>query len=162
MKTINFDFENVGGVRECYAIPPSSFKRIRTDYVNNLNYIELSDRTNIIAIPMYANDTFVFSEEKTIAEGGEYWDVDIEGVIPKLCNMNKSLLATLERGEWMVLSKDNNDVVHLSGSVDVPLRFDDTKSSGTSYTDRNGISFKFIGKQPCESVIIEIDDIDNI
>jgi hypothetical protein len=162
MKKINFDFENVGGLAECYAFPPTSFKRIRRDYIKKLNYLELDNRDDIIIIPMYANDTFVFNEEKSSTDGGDYWDVDIEGIIPKLCSLNADLKQKLERGEWLVLSKDNNDIVHLSGSVHVPLKFDDTSSSGTLYSDRNGTSFKFLGRQKAPSIIIEIDNIANI
>ena len=44
MKIINYDFENIGGLLQVLAVPPSSFLRVRKDYVTNLNYLELRDR----------------------------------------------------------------------------------------------------------------------
>ena len=44
MKVINYDFENIGGLLQMIAIPPTSFLRIRKDYNTGLNYLELRNR----------------------------------------------------------------------------------------------------------------------
>lgn len=59
MKVINYDFENIGGLLQVIAIPPTSFLRIRKDYNTGLNYLELRNREDIISIPVYANDTYI-------------------------------------------------------------------------------------------------------
>ena len=92
MEKIGFDFENVGGLAECYAIPVNLFKRIRVDYLRGLRNLELTDRSSVIAIPMYADDSFSHKEEKKHADGGDYWEVDIEGVVPKWCKGVEGLL----------------------------------------------------------------------
>ena len=145
MKKIGFDFENVGGLAECYAIPVESFKRIRVDYVRNLRDVEVVDRGSIVVIPMYADDTFQHKEVKQRADGGDYWELDVEGVIPKTCKSNDMLLETLERGRWLLLSRDNNGVVRLSGTPQIPLFCDTERSTGTSYAERNGTVFHFTG-----------------
>ena len=127
MKKIKFNFENVGGLAEVYAFPPSDFLRLRHDYVNDSDSLELRTRDNVIAVPVYGDRSFVFSEEKDRADGGDYWDVSIEGVIPNINKENRRLVETLDRGEWLVLSMDNNGVVHLSGTTDVPLSFSQGK-----------------------------------
>ena len=66
MKVINYDFENVGGLLQVIAVSPTSFLRIRKDYNAGLNYLELRDRENIISIPVYANDTYVYNEDKEV------------------------------------------------------------------------------------------------
>lgn len=162
MKKIEFNFENVGGLAEIYAIPPTDFLRLRHDYVNDSDSLELRTRDNMIAVPVYGDRSFVFSEEKDRADGGDYWDVSIEGVIPNINKENRRLVETLDRGEWLVLSMDNNGVVHLSGTTDVPLSFSSRKTSGDAYSALNGIEFSFTAKQPSPSVILDIDSLDNI
>lgn len=162
MKEITFDFENVGGLAEIYAIPPTSFLRIRNDYVTGKKYLEVKNRDDIIVIPMFPDDSFVFNENKERSEGGDYYELSIEGVIPKQVLVNKDIISTLERGVWYVLCKDNNDVVHLCGTEDVLMTFSTQKTTGTTYIDRNSIAFTFSNKQPTPSDIIEIDNLSDI
>lgn len=162
MKKIKFNFENVGGLAEVYAFPPADFLRLRHDYVNDSDSLELRTRDNVIAVPVYGDRSFVFSEEKDRADGGDYWDVSIEGVIPNINKENRRLVEMLDRGEWLVLSMDNNGVVHLSGTTDVPLSFSSRKTSGDAYSALNGIEFSFHGGQPLPSVILDLDSLDNI
>ncbi len=162
MKKIKFNFENVGGLAEVYAFPPADFLRLRHDYVNDSDSLELRTRDNVIAVPVYGDRSFVFSEEKDRADGGDYWDVSIEGVIPNINKENQRLVETLDRGEWLVLSMDNNGVVHLSGTTDVPLSFSSRKASGDAYSALNGIEFSFRGGQASPSVILDLDSLDNI
>lgn len=162
MREIKFDFNNIGGLAEIYAIPPSDFLRLRHDYNNDTDALELKSRDNIIVLPIYGDRSFCFTEQKSTDDGGDYWDVTIEGVIPKVCRDNAVLLEKLERGEWLVLSIDHNGTVHLSGSVDVPLMFSSERTTGDAYTALNGSAFTFAGRQPSPSVIIDIDDLTNI
>ena len=162
MKKIEFNFENVGGLAEIYAIPPADLLRLRHDYVGDTYNVELRTRDNIIVIPVFGDRSFVFSEEKGQVDGGDYWDVSIEGVIPSVNGKNQKLIEDLDRGEWLVVFKDNNGTVFLSGSVDVPLVFSGSKTSGDAYASLNGIEFSFTAKQPSPSVILDIDSLDNI
>ena len=162
MKKISFDFENVGGLTECYAIPLSSFLRIREDYVYNTKVLEVQNRDDIISIPVFMDSSFSFGEEHDWDEGGDFWQPTIEGIIPKNCLDNASDIETLERGAWMLLSKDCNGIVHLSGTEDFLLKFTDTKNSGAAATDVNQISFTFTGKQGCPSIILSQDDLQEI
>lgn len=162
MEKIGFDFENVGGLAECYAIPVNVFKRIRVDYLRGLRNLELKDRSSVIAIPMYADDSFSHKEEKKHAAAGDYWEVDIEGLVPKWCKGVEGQLEVLDRGEWLVLSRDNNGTVRLSGSVDVPLWFESERNTGMGYSDRNGTTFHFTGNQPKPSMTLDMDDLSEL
>ena len=162
MKKINFDHNNIGGLAEIFAFPPSDLLRVRHDYRSGYDCVELKTRDNIVAIPVYPDRSFVFDEQKSTADGGDYWQVSIEGVIPKLRHDVSVLIEVLERGEWLVLSQDYNGVVHLSGSVEVPLSFACEKTTGDSYTSLNGSSFTFSGSQPAPSVVVDLDDLINI
>lgn len=84
MKAMHYDFENVGGLLQVIAVPPASFVQIRKDYASGLNYLELRNREDIVSIPVYANDTYSYNEDKEVNDAGDCWNVSIEGVIPKL------------------------------------------------------------------------------
>ena len=105
MKIINYDFENIGGLLKVLAVPPSSFLRVRKDYVTGLNYLELRNRDSIISLPIYADDTYSFSEDKENGDAGDAWSVRVEGVIPKLSPVNRELLEVLERGMYWRLTE---------------------------------------------------------
>ena len=162
MKEINFDFNNIGGLAEIYAFPPSDLLRVRHDYLHDTDSVELKTRDNIVAIPIYPDRSFSFTEQQSVDDGGEYWQVSIEGVIPKLRRDTNLIIEQLERGEWLVLSQDHNGTVYLSGSVDVPLTFSCEKTTGDSYTALNASSFLFEGKQPAPSLVIDMDDLINL
>ena len=102
MKAMHYDFENVGGLLQVIAVPPASFVQIRKDYASGLNYLELRNREDIVSIPVYANDTYSYNEDKEVNDAGDCWNVSIEGVIPKLSPANHQLMEMLERGLWYV------------------------------------------------------------
>lgn len=161
MKTLNFDFENIGGVGKLYAIPLSSFLRIREDYVLDKHYLEVKNRTDIIEIPVYCDDSFSFFEDSSNTDQGDVYTPQVSGVIPKLTGDNARLIERLERGYWLVCSQDKNGVVRLSGDPDIPilLKFTTKKHTGTLSAERNGIDFTFSCTQPNPSIYIEIEDL---
>ena len=131
---MHYDFENVGGLLQVIAVPPASFVQIRKDYAAGLNYLELRNREDIVSIPVYANDTYSYNEDKEVNDAGDCWNVSVEGVIPKLSSVNHHLMETLERGLWYVLAVDGNGVVHWCGQEDALMLFNTNKTSGR----RNG------------------------
>lgn len=72
MKEINFDHNNIGGLALVYAFPPSDLLRVRHDYRSGYDCVELKTRDNIVAIPVYSDRSFVFDEQKSTADGGDY------------------------------------------------------------------------------------------
>lgn len=143
MKTILFDCDNLGGLIHLYAVPPTSFLRIRKDYLTNKNYLELKNRDDVIDIPVYPNDTYLYNEEKTTTDAGDCWQVEIEGVIPRLQPQNHDIIELLERGLWYVVAEDANGEVHFCGQEDAWMLFSSSKTSGQTVTNRNGTSFTF-------------------
>ena len=143
MKVINYDFENIGGLLQVIAVPLSSFLQIRRDYIADLNYLELCNPEEIISIPVYANDTYVYNEDKEVNDAGDCWNVSVEGIIPKLSSMNHRLIESLERGLWYVLAVDGNGQVHWCGQEDALMLFSTNKTTGHSVSQRNGTSFTF-------------------
>lgn len=143
MKTIQLDTDNIGGLLHLYAVPPSSFLRLRTDYVSGAIMLELKQRDNIIDLPMYANDTYVYTENKTTGDAGDSWEVTIEGVIPKLCGRNHPVIEELERGQWYVVAEDSNGEIHFCGQEEALMIFDSTRTSGKGAAARNETSFSF-------------------
>ena len=159
MKELSFDFDNFGGTLHLYAVPLASFRRLVKDYVTGSVTAQFRNRQDIISIEMFADDTFQFSETKDVAEGGVFYDVAISGVIPKWAEANDELVETLERGEWLVVTKDNNGTVRLAGNETDLLRFNTVKDTGTTRPERNGIAFTFTGKQPNAAVAVDATDM---
>ncbi|MGL4852552.1 MAG: hypothetical protein ACRC3Z_07915 [Phocaeicola sp.] len=155
MKTVQFDTDNRPGLSRLFAIPLTSFLRIRPDYRNNTNHLEVKARDQIIDI-ILDTSAFAFNEEQATEEPGETYKLSIEGRIPKLSKLNDSVIRTLERGQWLVLHQDSNGTIQLSGSMDDPLSFHTTKTSGVGADSVNGTSFQFSGVTPSPSLIIDM------
>lgn len=155
MKTIQFDFDNVPGITAVYAIPLTSFVGIAYNPIFYHEAYPLLIRTEeIVQIPVFADSSFSFTEKQSREDGGELWAVEITGMIPKMHPLNDATIRTLERGDWLVMHRDANGSVQLSGTKDVPLHFLSNKSSGQSST--NGNSFLFSGSEPEPSLFIHI------
>ena len=162
MKTLKFDFSNMGGICRMYAIPPSCIRRVRKDYMTGLYYVDFRNYDNIIFIPIYADDTFYFNEDQSFDNPGDGYSINIGGVIPKLMFENTSDISILERGQWYVLFADNNGRVKLAGDDEVRLKFLTHKTTGTRAADRNQIAFTFSSIQENPTIDITPDDIDKI
>lgn len=160
MKTLTFDYDNLHGIASIYAIPVSSYLRITPDYVDETLLLELIKRELVISIPVYTGDSFQFSESQSLEDGGDVWEVSITGVIPKRCRLNEKHINTLERGDWLVLSQDSNGTVTLSGTVDVPLKFSHSRTTGST-SELNGSRFTFSAKESEPSIIL-VNDISEI
>lgn len=154
MKTIEFDFDNLGGLQHIYAIPPTSFLRIRKDYINHQNFLEIIQKDDVIDLPVYSNDTYMYNEEKSTNDAGDCWEVNIEGVIPKLSPDNQYVIELLERGLWYVVAKDANDEYHFCGQENAWLLFTSSKTTGKSAASLNGLTFRFTCIQDAPTIFI--------
>ena len=151
MRRISFDYDNVGGLLDVVAYPSAMFSELKRNYVTNMGVFEPNDDSQAIAIPMYADDTFQFSEE----DNGVYYSTEVAGIIPKIEPGNEALIEELDRGEWICVIKDNNGEMRLVGSSETPLRFDSGKDTGVSFTSRNNVKFAFKGKCATPSVVLD-------
>ena len=141
MKTFDIETDNVGGLFRLLAVPQASCSRVRKDYAQKANYIELKRKDDVIEIPACADMTFSFTEENQKSENGDAWNIEIEGVVPGTYKKNSVLVEELERGEWYVYAVDQNGCARWCGTDKVKMYFTATKSSGDSFASRNGISF---------------------
>lgn len=160
MKEIGFDYENMGGVSVLWAVPRAAVRRVRVSGCVDgvLVYrLELLSRRDVVRMPVVADGTFALTEKKGHAKGGDYWDVDVTGVIPKWDGGTGAVVDVLDRGEWLVVVRDNNGVVRLLGSRGVALRFESERSTGVLPSDRNGVTFHFKGRQPRASLVLGMD-----
>lgn len=152
METIDFDFDNVGGISRIYAISVADVRRITPNFDGGHARLSLHQDAEPIDIPVYAPSSTVFTEIKTQEDGGDVYEVSISGLIPKLRYID--ILQKLEKGDWMVVHQDANGNILLSGTKDIPLLFSSTKTTGGS-DSVNGYKFNFTGKEPTPSVQID-------
>lgn len=157
MKQLKFDLNgNMGGLCRLFAIPVSSFLRIRKDHSNSLNYLEVIYRDDIIEI-IAVEDSIIFNEDY---ERGMY-KVNIPGVVAKLHPINEKELERLDAEYWYVLFLDNNDMVRLAGTEENQLSFTRTSTSG-QMSSRNQIDFLFSGQQMEQCAFITLPDMDEL
>ena len=153
MKTFNFDYDNVAGIVCMYAIPVDSVTKLHVAPVTKEVSLNLKAWEEVIQIPVYKGDSFKTEEKMSIEEGGCVWNVTVSGIIPKRCRLSEQYIALLEHGEWLALTQDANGVVVLWGTVEVPLLFTHSRSTGTT-GEMNGAGFTFSGKEPVASYIL--------
>lgn len=152
MKHIQFDYStNLGGISKIYAIPVSSFKTLRYDYIKKLTYLDIVNREDLIEI-YTTEDSGEFNEDQ---ENGCY-SIQISGVTPKSNPLNREQLMRLDTEYWYVLFQDNNDYIRLAGTDENQLVFTRTDNAGKLNT-RNQTSFMFKGSQTNPCYFIEID-----
>ena len=154
MKKLTFDTDNIGGLHVLYAIPPSAFT-LGYDYGTRKYTLAVPDATDVVMIETFADGTYTFGESHGRDEHGDWWQPTIAGQIPKQSQANAEVMETLERGQWVVLSKDNNGVLRLAGDMDTPLTFSTEASTGALATDMNATSFTFTGKLGKPSPVID-------
>lgn len=157
MKKLQFDFNgNMGGISRMFAIPVSSFKRIRRDFTKKLNYLEVINRDQIIDI-YFIEGTEHFIEDYE----NDLYNVQINAIIPKSNKLSQEQLNKLESEVWYVLFQDNNENIRLAGTEDYQLEFRRTDTTG-NITSRNQISFSFVGAQDRPTDFIELTDLDEL
>lgn len=153
MRTLTFDFDNLHGIANMYAIPIASVYQCVQNPLTGQATLTLNDSVMVVQIPVYRGDRFKIDEVQKLVDGGDCWEVTIAGIIPKRCSLNDSVIQDLERGEWIVLSQDANGVIVLYGSTDVPLKFTHSRSSGSS-GDINGSKFTFSAIESAPSLVL--------
>jgi len=158
MKVLNFDFDgNLGGLSRMFAIPVSSYKRVRRDHTTNYNYLEVINPDNIIDI-YFTDDTENFTED---FENGAY-KVNVSGINPKSNKINQEQLTRLQSEVyWFILFQDNNGFVRLAGNEENQPAFSSSETTG-QITSRNQIAFSFSGVQSDSCLFIELEEMDNL
>ena len=153
MKTLIFDFDNVHGIANMYAVPATAISKCVRNPMTGDVILILTDSDNVIEIPTYQGDRFKTEEVHQLADGGDCWEVKISGIIPKRCALNETVIQKLERGEWLVLAQDANGEIVIYGTTDVPLKFTHSRSSGSS-GELNGSAFSFSAKESAPSMVL--------
>ena len=148
MKTIEFDFDNVGGLTHLYLIDVAGLERVDTNVSDGKVKPVITSGTRIYNIEVYGGNDFKFSEVMSIEDSGNVFAVTIAGYIPRLDSLVE--VDVLERGEWIAVHQDANGNILLTGTRDVPLRFVTTKNTGTAST-RNATAFSLQASEPTPS-----------
>lgn len=152
MKTIDFSFDNVGGIAALYLLPVADVRRVDANPTTGRVVPVLRSRANIHKVEVFDGDAFRFTEEMSLEDGGASFAVAISGVIPRLDALPS--VAVLEQGAWMAVHQDANGSILLTGSPDVPLRFVTQKQTG-GRTQRNGVAFTLQAMEPEASLVCE-------
>lgn len=155
MTTLTYDYDSIGGLYQCWAIPADTVTAIQRDPITGHYSPTLSSTSGIISIPMLSDQTFSFTEEHGRDDNGDYWQPTIVGIIPKADLAQAADIEKLERGDWVILCEDQNGALRLCGDSDTPLTISTSATSGTAYIDRNGCTFTATGKLGHPSYLME-------
>ena len=98
MRTLTFDFDNIGGIQHVYAIPAEVFQAITINYATLRRALRMLSADDVVKIPVYADESFSFEEPHGRDDHGDYWQPSISGIIPAASFDNAQLIETLERG----------------------------------------------------------------
>lgn len=60
MKTLTFDFDNIGGIQHVYAIPAEVFQAITVNYATLRRALSMLSTTDVVKIPVFADESFSF------------------------------------------------------------------------------------------------------
>lgn len=124
-----------------WAVARAGVLGFTCDWVTGAVHLELGTGAEVIRIPVFADETFSFSEVHGTDENGEWWEPTVTGVIPKRTLGNSRLIERLERGEWLLISEDGNGELRVSGSLSSSMWFSTDGSTGSAFADRNGVTF---------------------
>lgn len=155
MRQYNELTDQRGSIADLYAIPLTSFLRFRHDYLTGLDHPEFRQRSGIIRIPV--NEGAEWSEEEKMTTAGHLYTIKISGSLKKGDRLGWHLIRELECGTWLVLHVDTLGVCRISGTADVPMRFETTSGSGSSFSSKNSMSYTFSCAQAIPSVICSVD-----
>ena len=83
MKTLIFDFDNVHGIANMYAVPAAAVSKCERNPMTGDVILRLTGSDDVIEIPTYQGDHFKTEEVHQLTDGGDCWDVKVSGIIPK-------------------------------------------------------------------------------
>lgn len=158
MEIYKFDYLNRGGLAKIYAFNLKAVRYLKRNYRTKGWYLKLWSNLPVdafvIEIPVLAQG-FSWNENSVFDEKGKFYEVSINGILPKCSADNEEIIQLLEHDKWLVLSQNNNGELRLSGSDDTLLIFRSGKSTGDAATSMNGNSFSFSGQTLQNSLYIE-------
>ena len=155
MKTFNFSFNNMGGIKQIIAFPDKSSFFLNHDPVNNIRSIVINDNPDIISI-IASRKEYSFSEKNKTADSGDTYETTISCQIPGDNKENDTLINLLRsRRYWSILSADMNGNLRLTGNYDIIPEFSFERSSGNNPESLNYHSLKFACTDEFPSLFID-------
>lgn len=153
MKKLTKSIGNVGGVTSAYAIPVSDFNKVTYNPTSGKISLTLKSLDNVIEIECYKGELFTEVLDET--DEGLLYHPLFSGKIFSVNREKTIILSTLAGGEWLLLHHDKNGQMKLSGTVDVPLSFTYSDSTGDDGSCDGGISYQFSAHEPQASVHVD-------
>ncbi len=148
MKTINKQYENMGGLLKLWAIPPA-------DVSVSGDQVTINTDANMISIHV-KEDSGSFDEDLSRSFTGSSYKVELKATVPCDTKETLALISELERkNKYLVIYLDGNGNYKLAGTKDVPLRFLAKATTGNTPSTLNRYDLTFSGIQLSRAVIIQ-------
>lgn len=114
-----FTGDNMGGIVNIWAIPPSDIDSVELDE-NNVYELTLSSTDQVIKIPC-SHESISLTENEVENDGGKLYKQQLEGIIPKDTPNIQYYINYIIQRYWVLVYKDNNDYFKLVGNKYLPL-----------------------------------------
>jgi hypothetical protein len=140
--------DNLGGCRQFQFIPVEDVISMpdHKDYVIIEPPVVKFGKTFLIAYS--TPKTLIFTEKQENNAAGTFFIQNITGFYPRVHPVVISLFKSMQNRKFLAVITDNNKYVRLAGSLEQPLEFRYSLSTGNTPTERNGISYEFFCQSP--------------
>ena len=147
MDNINaFSGENLAGFELLEFAPVDNISDIPDqkdgEITSAISFLVISQMYTIYA----KKGSIQFEEQSSSDKAGNYFNVTVRCVVPKLTSTQLANLQSMERRLYVVKAKDNNGTYRLIGTLEEPLRFKYNPAQRENPGDVAGFTLEFFGK----------------
>ncbi len=137
------DTDNIGGCQSFQFIPVNQVVSIP----DPIDFVIPTEPTLLSGATFFNGystaKTLLFDEKTQKNNAGEYFLQKISGFYPKIRPSILKLFKEMKNHKFIVLVHDNNNMLRMVGTLEQPLEFSYSLSTGTNPVQRNGITFEF-------------------
>jgi hypothetical protein len=137
---------NLGGCQYFQFVPVEDVLLVpeHTDLVINSPIVLVGSKTFLNGFA--SSKTLSFEEKPEKRSSGNCFLTKISGFYPKINPGALSLFEKMVNRKFLILIRDNNYYLRLAGTLEHPLEFRYSLSTGADPAKRNGILFEFYGE----------------
>lgn len=155
---------NIGGVKEIYVANKSAVGDMFIIENDGSTFDENSSLGNVFVRYVVPRGAATFGTTSVINRetGANYFDNTVVIALNKLSPDGKYALTLsgLSLGEFVIVVRDNNDVLHLVGFVgEGAMATDGSSTTGAAFTDRNGETITLTASEPTPAPVNSWDNL---
>lgn len=92
-------------------------------------------------------ETLLYQEPQTREHAGTIWSAELSGICPQDSELLRNLFEEMSLQKFVVIFRDSNGRTKIAGSLEEPLQFSYSPTTGDKVETLNAYSFRFHGPQ---------------